>query len=118
MHATTSAPYNVEALFGFINALWESRGWVSVIATLRNAEVYTLGKDVFRGGLVSVLYMDRTRIFTDYIEEVTFQIDRNKRDILLQIGDGKAEESPLAKHQRFITGVLESINVLTLAPQN
>jgi hypothetical protein len=80
--------------------------------------VYTLGKDVFRGGLVSVLYMDRTRIFTDYIEEVTFQIDRNKRDILLQIGDGKAEESPLAKHQRFITGVLESINVLTLAPQN
>ena len=118
MHATTSAPYNVETLFGFINALWESRGWVSVIATFRNAEVYTLGKDVFRGGLVSVLYMDRTRIFTDYIEEVTFQVDRNKRDILLQIGDGKAEESPLAKHQRFITGVLESINVLTLAPQS
>lgn len=117
-HATSSAPYNVETLFGFINALWESRGWVSVIATFRNAEVYTLGKDVFRGGLISVLYMDRTRIFTDYIEEVTFQIDRTKRDILLQIGDGKAEESPLAKHQRFITAALESINVLTLAPQS
>lgn len=117
-HATTSAPYNVETLFGFINALWESRGWVSVIATFRNAEVYTLGKDVFRGGLISVLYMNRTRIFTDYIEEVVFQIDRTKRDILLQIGDGKAEESPLAKHQRFITAVLESVNVLTLAPQS
>jgi hypothetical protein len=117
-HATSSAPYNVETLFGFINALWESRGWVSVIATFRNAEVYTLGKDVFRGGLVSVLYMDRTRIFTDYIEEVQFQIDLTKRDILLQIGDGKAEESPLAKHQRFITGILESVNVLTLAPQS
>lgn len=117
-HATASSPYNIETLFGFINALWESRGWVSVIATFRNAEVYTLGKDVFRGGLVSVLYMDRTRIFTDYIEEVIFQIDRTKRDILLQIGDGKAEESPLAKHQRFITATLEAINVLTLSPQS
>jgi hypothetical protein len=117
-HATSSSPYNVETLFGFINAMWESRGWVSVIATFRNGEVYTLGKDVFLGGLVSVLYMGRTRIFTDYIEEVVFQVDRSKRDILLQIGDGKAEESPLAKHQRFITGVLESINVLTLAPQS
>lgn len=117
-NATTSAPYNVETLFGFINALWESRGWVSAIVTFRNAEVYTLGKDVFLGGLVSVLYMDRTRIFTDYIEEVQFQIDRTKRDILLQIGDGKAEESPLAKHQRFITATLEAINVLTLAPQS
>jgi hypothetical protein len=37
---------------------------------------------------------------------------------MLQIGDGKAEESPLAKHQRFITGIMESINVLTLAPQS
>ena len=118
LNATTSAPYNVETLFGFINALWESRGWVSAIVTFRNAEVYTLGKDVFLGGLVSVLYMDRTRIFTDYIEEVQFQIDRTKRDILLQIGDGKAEESPLAKHQRFITATLEAINVLTLAPQS
>ena len=117
-HATSSAPYNIETLFGFINAMWDSRGWVSAIATFRNAEVYTLGKDVFRGGLISVLYMERTRIFTDYIEEVRFQIDRTHRDILLQIGDGKAEESPLAKHQRFITGVLESINVITLAPQS
>lgn len=117
-HATSSAPYNIETLFAFINAMWDSRGWVSAIATFRNAEVYTLGKDVFRGGLISVLYMERTRIFTDYIEEVRFQIDRTHRDILLQIGDGKAEESPLAKHQRFITGVLESINVITLAPQS
>jgi hypothetical protein len=36
---------------------------------------------------------------------------------MVQVGDGKAEESPLAKHQRFITGVIESLNVITLAPQ-
>lgn len=117
-HATSSAPYNVETVFGFINAMWDSRGWVSAIVTFRNGEVYTLGKDVFRGGLVSLLYMDRTRIFTDYIEEVRFRLDTKHRDILLQIGDGKAEESPLAKHQRFLTGILESINVVLLTPQS
>lgn len=117
MTATTSAPYNIETIFGFINAMWDSRGWVSAIVTFRNAEVYTLGKDVFKGGLISVLYMGRTRVFTDYVEEVQFKIDATHRDILLQIGDGKAEESPLAKHQRFLTGILESINVITMTPQ-
>lgn len=117
-HATNSAPYNVETLFGFINAFWDSRGWVSAVVTFRNGEVYTLGKDVFRGGLVSVLYLERTRIFTDYIEMVEFHIDSTHRDIVLQVGDGKAEESPLAKHQRFLTGVFESINTILLTPQS
>lgn len=117
-HATSSAPYNIETVFGFINAFWDSRGWVSAIVTFRNGEVYTLGRDVFKGGLVSVLYLERTKIFTDYIEEVRFALDRSHRDILLQVGDGKAEESPLAKHQRFLTGVFESINVVLLTPQS
>jgi hypothetical protein len=117
-HATNSAPYNIETLFGFINAFWDSRGWVSAVVTFRNGEVYSLGKDVFLGGLVSVLYMERTRIFTDYIEMVEFRFDSTHRDILLQIGDGKAEESPLAKHQRFLTGVFESINTILLTPQS
>ena len=117
-HATSSAPYNIETLFGFINAMWDSRGWVSAIVTFRNGEVYTLGKDIFKGGLVSVLYMGRTKIFTDYIEEVKFQLDRTHRDILLQVGDGKAEESPLAKGQRLMTGILESINTALLTPQS
>lgn len=117
IHATSSAPYNIETVFGFINAMWDSRGWVSAIVTFRNAEVYTLGKDVFKGGLISLLYMNRTRVFTDYVEEVQFKIDSSHRDILLQIGDGKAEESPLAKHQRFITGLLESMNVVMMTPQ-
>ncbi|WUT94703.1 minor tail protein [Mycobacterium phage Suarez] len=117
-HATASAPYNIETVFGFINAMWDSRGWVSAIVTFRNGEVYTLGKDVFKGGLISLLYMERTRIFTDYIEEIKFRLDATHRDILVQIGDGKAEESPLAKHQRFMTGILESINVALLTPQS
>lgn len=121
--------WNHNTLFGFVNALWDSRGWVSCVTKFRNAEVYTLGKDIFRGGLVSVLYpaagitttgqtIIRKKLYTDYIENVAFHVSEDLRDVILQIGDGKAKESPLAKHQRFITGVLESINVITLAPQS
>lgn len=116
--ATSSAPYNIETLFAFINKIWDTRGYVSAIATFRNGEVYTLGKDVFRGGLMSILFFGRTRLFTDYIENILFRIAADARDILVQIGDGKAEEAPLAKHQRFLTGIMESYSVLTLAPQS
>lgn len=117
-HATNSAPYNIETLFAFINAFWDSRGYTSVQATFRNGDVYTLGKDVFPGQLVSIAYMNRTKLYTDYIEMLAWRIDETTRDIWVQVGDGKAKESPLAKHQRFITGVLESINSITLAPQS
>jgi hypothetical protein len=117
-HATASAPYNIETMFAFVNAFWDSRGWTSAQATFRNGEVYTLGKDVFRGGLMSILYLNGTKLLTDYIRNIMFRFTPNARDIFIQIGDGKAEESPLAKHQRDLTGLLETINVLTLAPQS
>ena len=116
--ATSSAPYNIETLFAFINKIFDTRGYVSAQATFRNGEVYTLGKDVFRGGLMSVLYHGRTKLFTDYVEMILFRITADARDILVQIGDGKREEAPLAKHQRLITGIFESINVISLAPQS
>jgi hypothetical protein len=116
MHATASSPYNIETVFAFINALWDSRGYISAQATFRNGVVYKLGKDVFKGALVSVLYHGRTKLFTDYIEVIHFRLTPTERDVLLQIGDGKAEEAPLAKHQRFLTGMFESISVLTLEP--
>jgi hypothetical protein len=117
-HATSSAPYNIETVFGFINALWDSRGWTCAQLTFRNGDVYTLGRDIFRGQLASVVYMGRTKILTDFVENTTWRIDPKARDVITQIGDGKAIESPLAKQQRLITGALEAINVLTLAPQS
>lgn len=129
-HATSSAPYNIETMFDFINAAWDSRGWISCVARFRNQDVLTLGRDVFRGGLVSVVYpaaasdtatgeqVIRRQLYTDYIENTAYHISQDLRDVILQIGDGKAKESPLAKHQRFLTGVLEAINVVTLAPQS
>lgn len=118
VHPTASAPYNIETLFAFINALWDSRGWTAVQATFRNGEVYTLGRDVFRGALVSVAYLGRTQLFTDFVERVSWKVDQSTRDIMIQVGDGRAMESPLAKHQKALTGAFEAINVLTLSPQS
>jgi len=117
-HATPSAPYNIETVFGFINALWDSRGYVSGQFSFRDGDIYKYGKDILRGGLVSLLFDGRKKLFTDYVENCLFRYTPDARDVFVQVGDGKAEEGPLAKHQRFITGVFESINVLTLAPQS
>lgn len=118
MHPTASAPYNIETVFAFFNSAWDSRGYCSGQFVFRDGEVYKLGKDIFRGGLVSLVYDGRRRIFTDYVENIMFRYTPDARDIMIQVGDGKAEEAPLAKHQRFIAGVLEAVNTITLAPQS
>ena len=74
--------------------------------------------DFFRGSLVSLVYMGRTRMLTDFVENVMWRITKAEREILAQIGDGRAEEPPLAKHQRNITGLFEGLNALTLAPKS
>ena len=117
-HATASAPYNVQTVADFINAFWDSRGYASAQVSFRNGKPLTLGKDLFKGSLVSVVYHNRSKMITDYVENILWQITPSKRDVIVQIGDGKAEESPLAKHQRFITALFEAVNVITLAPQS
>ena len=118
MHPTSSAPYNVETLFAFFNAFWDSRGYVSGQFVFRDGDVYKLGVDIFKGGLISLVYDSRRRMLTDYIENVMFRYTPEARDVMIQVGDGKAEEAPLAKHQRFISGVLEAVNTITMAPQS
>jgi hypothetical protein len=116
--ATANPPYNIETVFQFINKFWDTRGYTSGIFTFRNGEPYILGRDIFRGGLVSLVYMGRTMILTDFIESIVWKISPTERDVFVQVGDGRAEEAPLSKHQRNITGAFEAYNVLTLAPQN
>jgi hypothetical protein len=57
-------------------------------------------------------------MLTDYVENVLWKISATERSLVVQIGDGKRKESPLAKMQRFITSAFEIVNVLTLAPQS
>lgn len=117
-YATGAPPYNIEALFTFLKVIWESRGWTSVVATFRNGEIYTLGRDFFRGMLFSIVYMGRTRMVTDYVEMIMWRINEREREILAQIGDGEADEPPIAKHTRNITALQEIANVITLAPNS
>lgn len=116
---TNSAPYNIEAIFAFINAIWDSRGFTSAQIVLRHGSVIAYGRDVARGGLMSLIYSSPTgpqRIFTDYIELALWKISPTERDLFFQIGDGKSEEAPLARQQRLITGLQEALNVVTITP--
>lgn len=116
MHATGSAPYNVEALFTFLKVIWESRGWTSAQITFRNAEIYALGREIFKAQLFSIIYQNRTRMLTDYIENVIWSFSDSKRELMIQVGDGRADEPQIAKHTRMITALAEGFSALTLAP--
>ncbi|AFA45025.1 minor tail protein [Mycobacterium phage Spartacus] len=116
-YPTASAPYNIETVFAFINALFDSQGKTTATVQFRNGAQYALGRDVFRGGLMSLVFMSRTRMVTDYIENVMWRVSPDERKVIAQLGDGRKSEAPLAKHQRFITGIFETLSVLTLSPQ-
>lgn len=117
-YPTASAPYNIETVFAFINALFDSQGYTTAQVTFRNGDQYALGRDVFKGGLMSVVYHGRTKMVTDYIENVMWRITPDERTVVAQVGDGRRDEAPLGKFQRLITGVFEALNVITLAPQS
>lgn len=117
-HATASAPANIETMFAFINALFDSKGYTAAQVVFRNGEQYALGRDVFKGGLMSLVYRRRTRMVTDYVESILWRITPDERDVMVQLGDGKKDEAPLAKLQRLLTSAFEAISVLTLSPQS
>ena len=113
---TGAAPYNIDALFSFISTLWDTRGYRSGMAQFRNGYPYAVGKDIFPGALMSIA--ENGELYTDYIENVMITDNRKERcSVVVQIGDNKAEEAPIARFQRLITGIQEAVNILTLAPQ-
>lgn len=118
MHATASAPYNIETIFAFINALFDSQGYTTAQVTFRNGDQYALGRDIFKGGLMSLVYMSRTRMVTDYVKNTTWRITPEERTVTVTMGDLRRIEAPLAKIQRLITGAFEAISVATLSPQS
>jgi hypothetical protein len=118
IYPTASSPYNIESTFAFINAIFDSQGYTSAQVTFRNGDQYALGRDIWKGGLFSLVYFGRRKMVTDYVENIMWRITPDERTVLVQMGDGRRDEAPLAKHQRFITGVFEAISVLTLAPQS
>ncbi len=113
--STGAAPFNIDALFSFISAMFDSRGYRSAVCQFRNGFPYSVGKDIFPGGMMSIA--ENGTLYTDYIENIVITDNRKERcKVIVQIGDGKAEEAPIARFQRLITGIQEAVNVLTLAP--
>lgn len=117
-YPTASAPYNIETVFAFINAIFDSRGYTAAKVTFRNGDQYALGRDIFKGGLMSLVYRNRRYMVTDYIENIMWRITKDERTVMCQLGDGQKDEAPLAKHQRLVTAAFEAISVLTLSPQS
>lgn len=116
---TGASPYNVEAIFTFLEKFWDTRGYTAAIVKFRNGDGgIALGRDIFRGGLFGLVYLNRTRLYIDYVEMVAWRITEKEREVTVQVGDGRALEAPLAKHQRLITGLTEAFQVYTLAPQS
>lgn len=117
--STNSAPYNIEALFQFIQVLWNSRGYTTAIATFRGQNgPYKLGRDIFPGALMTLVYASRTKLYTDYIELVSGKVNRNTRELTVQMGDGKPLEHPIAQIRRNISETMAAINVASLAPNS
>jgi hypothetical protein len=117
--STNSAPYNIEALFQFIQVLWNSRGYTTAIATFRGQNgPYKLGRDIFPGALMTLVYASRTKLYTDYIELVSGKVNRNTRELTVQMGDGKPLEHPIAQLRRNISEAMAAINVASLAPSS
>ena len=57
-------------------------------------------------------------LYADYVEHLFLKDTRRERaEVMVQIGDSKAIEAPLARSQRLFSGLQEAVNVLTLAPR-
>lgn len=113
---TAAAPYNIEAIFSFVNHIWDTRGWRSCTAKFKNGSPFWLGQHFVPGGMMALAHDDE--FYADYVEHILLRDNRNERaEVTVQIGDPKAMEAPLAKSQRLFTGLSEAVNVLTLAPR-
>lgn len=114
---TGSAPYNIDALMSFIEAMWDSRGYRAGTVQFRNGYPYSIGRDIFLGSMMSIADLTDNTLYTDYVTNLIIQDNRKERTkVIAQIGDGKGQEAPIARFQRLITGVQEAINTLTITP--
>ena len=113
---TASAPYNIEAIFSFVNHAHDIRGWRSATAKFRNGKPFSLGQHYVPGGMFAIAHQGE--LYADYVEHLFLKDTRRERaEVMVQIGDSKAIEAPLARSQRLFSGLQEAVNVLTLAPR-
>lgn len=113
----TQSTYDIDMLFAAVTAAWDVRGYPSAQFTALNGLGYTLGRDIWPGQMATVIR--RGIAFTDYLDDAVLvdKVDARAK-LLLQVGDGRREEGPMAILQRKIVEAEEDINLLMLAPPN
>lgn len=110
---TGHSPYNIDGVFAMKREQWNTRGYVSGIVTFENGYPYQIGRDLFVGGMASIVR--RGKVYTDFIENVVITDNRQKLTVEVQIGDGIAEEDVSVKAYRKIVKLQELVNVITLS---
>ncbi len=112
----TDNAYSLDGIFAMKREMWNTRGYVSGQVTFRNGEPYEIGRDIFPNALATIIR--NNKLYTDYVENITVTDTRQERaEVIVQIGDGKAEEAPIVRVQRNIARFEQAINILTLATQ-
>lgn len=112
--STGASAFTLDMYMGLRSAMWDTRGYHCATVTVNNGYPYTLGKDIAKGQLCSIVR--RGKIYTDYIDQIAGKDDRGARaQITYTIGDGQSWESPVAKLQRRIAGFQAAINIITLS---
>ncbi len=112
---TGHSPYNIDGVFAMKREQWNTRGYISGIVTFENGYPYEVGRDLFVGGMASIVR--RGKVYTDFVENVIITDNRKNLVVEVQVGDGVAEEHTSVKTYRNIVKIMEAINIITLSSQ-
>lgn len=112
---TGCSAYTLDEWFALEGAMWDTRGLYTYQWTWLNGFPYTLGVDIFVGGLAS--FANRGQLYTDWIDSVVYTDDRTTRVGRLEVtvGDGAFVENPVAKIYRKLVNAEKAFQILTLS---
>lgn len=111
---TGSGAYTLDEWFALQSAMWDTRGYHGVIVSFDDGYPYTIGKDLFIGGLAS--FSAQGLLLTDYVERLTITDTPTERTkAVVMIGDGKSHDDPVVRIQRKIVSFEEAFQILTMA---
>jgi hypothetical protein len=111
---TGASAYTLDEWFALMQAMFDTEGYNCIQLTWENGFPYTVGQDVFLGGLVSFV-LDQ-QLYTDYVYSIKLKDDRKTRaQVECIVGDGKREVNPILRVVRMVTGLEEVVNQITLS---
>lgn len=111
---TGASAYTLDEWFALMQGMFDTQGYNCIQLTWENGFPYTVGQDVFLGGLVS--FVLNAQMYTDYVFSIKLKDDRKTRaQVEVIVGDGKREVNPILRVVRMLTGLQEVVNVLSMS---